>query len=182
MALRTIASLTVSMKVTSRQVCQPGLRSRWPTTRMPRGALAQRQDRVERALQRLRAAADAGVVLHGRLQLLVEVVGVLAIGPAVAAVERVVEQVLLLSTSRSSMVASAPAGSRELGRGDARTPAEHEDVAERVAAEPVGAVQAAGHLAGRVQAGHRGRRRLGVDAHATHGVVDGRAHLHRRPW
>ena len=46
-----------------------------------------------------------------------------------------------------------------LGRVQARPAAEDQQVGQRVAAEPVGAVHAAGHLAGREQPGHPARRR-----------------------
>ncbi len=52
-----------------------------------------------------------------------------------------------------------------------RAPAEDEQVGERVAAEPVAAVHAARHLAGREQAGHGGRGRVGVHPHPAHDVV-----------
>ena len=62
----------------------------------------------------------------------------------------------------------------------AGAPAEDQQVGQRVAAEPVGAVHAAGHLAGREQARARGRGAgVGVDLDAAHDVVAGRADLHR---
>src|SRR5207244_10516364 len=58
------------------------------------------------------------------------------------------------------------------------TLAEHQDVAERVATEAIGAVQATGDLAGGIETGHGGRRRRRIDADAAHGVVAGGADLH----
>jgi hypothetical protein len=58
--------------------------------------------------------------------------------------------------------------------------AEDEQIAERVSAETVGAVEAAGHLARGEEAGHGGGLRLGIHADAPHHVVRGRADLHRR--
>ena len=40
-------------------------------------------------------------------------------------------------------------------------------------------MQTTRHLSGGVETGHGGGRGLGLDAHATHRVVDGRPHLHR---
>ena len=50
---------------------------------------------------------------------------------------------------------------------------------KRVAAEPVGAVQSRRGFAGRVQARHRGRLRIAIDANAAHHVVRGRTDFHR---
>ena len=57
--------------------------------------------------------------------------------------------------------------------------AEHQQVGQRVAAEPVGAVHAAGDLTGREQARHRGRGGVRLDLDAAHHVVAGRPDLHR---
>ena len=56
-----------------------------------------------------------------------------------------------------------------------RALAEDQQVAQRVAAEPVGAVHPAGDLADREQAGDRRRLGVGVDLDAAHHVVAGRA-------
>ena len=67
-----------------------------------------------------------------------------------------------------------------VGGADTGPPAEHQQVGQRVAAEPVGAVHAAGHLARREQPGHaRGRTGVGIDLDTTHHVVAGRPDLHR---
>ena len=60
-----------------------------------------------------------------------------------------------------------------------RPPPEHQQIRERVATKPVRAVQAARDLAGGEEARHRRRAAVGVDAHAAHHIVTGRAHLHR---
>ncbi len=57
--------------------------------------------------------------------------------------------------------------------------AEDQQVGQRVAAQPVGAMHAARDLAGREESGYGGGRRVGVDADAAHHVVLGRADLHR---
>src|SRR5215216_3169751 len=59
------------------------------------------------------------------------------------------------------------------------TPAEDEQVGERVAPEPVRAVQTTGDLAGGEEPGHAGGGTLGVDLDPTHRVVDSREDLHR---
>src|SRR5207245_9142184 len=51
--------------------------------------------------------------------------------------------------------------------------AEHQEVGERVAAEPIRAVPAAGHLTRRVEALHGRRRRVRVDAAAAQEVMAG---------
>ena len=82
------------------------------------------------------------------------------------------------STSAASTVGGPAPALGEVGRADAGPAAEDEEVGERVAPEAVGAVHAAGHLAGGEEARHRGCLGLGVDAHAAHHVVAGRADLH----
>ena len=82
------------------------------------------------------------------------------------------------SSTRRPAVGRAPAAySRRVQPGP---PAEDQQVGQGVAAEPVGAVHAARHLAGREQARHPdGRRGVRVDVDAAHHVVAGRADLHR---
>ena len=58
--------------------------------------------------------------------------------------------------------------------------AEHDQVRERVATEPVRPVHAAGDLTGGVKAGDGRGLGVGLDADASHGVVARRADLHRR--
>ena len=65
-----------------------------------------------------------------------------------------------------------------LCRAQAGPTAEHEQVGQRVAAEPVRAVHAARDLARGEQAGDTGRRGVRVHFDAAHHVVTGRAHLH----
>ena len=67
-----------------------------------------------------------------------------------------------------------------VGGADARAAAEDQQVGQRVAAEPVGPVHAAGHLAGREQARNPCRGGgVGVDLHPAHHVMAGRPDLHR---
>jgi len=54
-----------------------------------------------------------------------------------------------------------------------------QQIAQRVAAEAVGAVHAAADFAGGVETGHRRLLRLGVHLHAAHDVVGRRTDLHR---
>ena len=81
------------------------------------------------------------------------------------------------SPSSTAGVEARPFG--VLRRAEARPPAEDEQVGERVAAEAVRAVHAAGAFAGREQAGHRRGGGVGVHADAAHDVVHRRADLHR---
>ena len=144
-----------------------------------RAPLAQREDRRQRPLQRLLAAPDPGVVLHRQLQVLVQLVRVLARCRAVGVPAERLEQVGLLGRDLRVVEDSrGPGGLRKLRRRLTGAPAEDEDVAERVAPETVRAMQATGHLAGGVQAGHGCGRGLRLDANAAHRVMDGRTHLH----
>ena len=57
--------------------------------------------------------------------------------------------------------------------------AEHDQIGERVASQPVGTVESAGDLSGREQAFDVGFAVLRLDPHPAHRVVDGGGHLHR---
>ena len=63
-------------------MCQPGLYSRLPADAHPRRALPQPSDPLERALHLRRGPHDPDQVLHHHLQLLLDLVGPLAVGPA----------------------------------------------------------------------------------------------------
>ena len=139
------------------------------------GALAQSGDHVQRLLHLAFDAHDADQVLHLLLQLVLDGVRILAGWPrsngssAFAAA---------LWTCRSSMAAGALA-LRELRRIFAGALAEDEQVGERIAAQPIGAMQARGHFAGREQTGQRGHLRIAIHADAAHHVVRGGADFHR---
>lgn len=66
------------------------------------------------------------------------------------------------------------------GRGPAHDLSVHQQLDERIAAQPVGPVQTARGLAHRVQAHHVGAVVLGAYPHTTHRVVGRRCDLHRR--
>src|SRR5258706_75975 len=68
---------------------------------------------------------------------------------------------------------------RVLGGVDPGPPAEHQEVAEGVPTQSVGAVHPAGDLPGRVEPGYDGGRSVRIDLDAAHDVVAGRADLHR---
>ena len=82
------------------------------------------------------------------------------------------------STSAASTAGSPARPSAKSAAPVAGPPAEDEQVGEGVAAEPVGAVHPARHLAGGEEAGHGGRLGVGVHPDPAHHVVAGRAHLH----
>ena len=141
------------------------------------GALLELVDLGE-GLGHLRLLADdADEVVHRLLQLLVERVGVL---PALQLERpqrcrgRRVDDVLVDGGPGLPEV-------RDVGGGaETGAVAEHQQVGQRVAAQPVRAVHPAGHLARGEQPGHaHGRAGVGVDLDAAHHVVTGRADLHR---
>ena len=129
----------------------------------------------ERLFELGAGADDADQRLHRLLQLLVDVVGVVPV-LAPEGGEGVVDH---RGDRRRVDARRAGAALREVGRTDAGPAAEDDEVGERVAAQAVGAVHAARHLADGEQARDGGGLRLGVDAHAAHHVVAGRPDLHR---
>ena len=139
-------------------------------------ALLEHGDLLQRLPQLALGADDADERLHALLQIGVDGVRVL-----VARARR---------TARAGSALPPPPARRstftvpvsDFTYSAAREPgaaAEHDQVGQRVAAEPIGAVHAARHLARREEAGHRGRLRVGVDPDAAHDVVAGRPDLHR---
>ena len=141
--------------------------------------LAERDNGGECSLQRLLAAPDTGVILHRQLQVLVQLVWVLAWRRPVAVTTQGPQQVRLFG--RDLRIVDGPRRSRrlsELRRGNSGTTPEDEYVAEGVAAEAVGPVQTARCLTGSVEAGNCCRRGLGLDANAAHRVVNGRPNFH----
>ncbi len=182
------------------------------------GALLERDDRLERVFHLDLGPHDADLVLHHRLQFVLDLVGAFG-GAALERLEgpprrpvhlRLVDRaraVLHCELGRRARLArflntrvrqanSRQAGPpprhlrsvdraravllRELGRVLARPLSEHEQVRQRVAAEPVRSVQPRGALAGREQARNGRHLRVAVDLHAAHHVVRCRADLHRR--
>ena len=79
----------------------------------------------------------------------------------------------------SGTAGRARQGRYVLGGAEPGPAAEDDQVRQRVAAEPVGPVHAAGHLADREQAGHRGGAGVRVHLDPAHHVVGGRPDLHR---
>ena len=166
------------MNSTSRQVCQPGLSTRPPATRIralrsrspPMAARARLSDSSLRPIPasscidscRVRwswsgfSPSPTPPPASGR--------STASCSAAICCCETAARGPALLAKSAAAIPGAA---------------AEDQDVPERVAPQAVGAVKARRHLAGGVEAGHRGRCGLGVDPDAAHGVVDGGAHLHR---
>ena len=141
-----------------------------------RGPLAQLVQLGERRLDLVFLADDADQVAHGLLDLGVDRVGVLAAG-ALQRGERLGPR--RLEVSVAGRRPGAAQGVQVGRRAQAGPAAEHQQVGQGVAAEPVGAVHAAGHLARREQAGHDRRGGVRVHLDAAHHVVLGRADLHR---
>ncbi len=161
--------------------CQPGLNCRWPST-PTRAARSRSSPSWSSACFHLALLADdADQVVHGLLQFLVQ--RCTGSPPCrcprrTARAPRRPPRRRSASAHRGTLVARGPRRTRR--RVQPGPAAEDQQVGERVAAEPVGAVHAAGDLTGREQAGHAGGRRgVGVDLDAAHHVVAGRADLHR---
>ena len=136
---------------------------------------AQPRQTFERPLHLRLGAHDADQVLHHVLQLVLNPVRTLAVA---AGGER------LDGARRGFVGLAASMGRLRLGFGELRGEftrafAEHQQIRQRIAAEPIRAVDAGGALACREQAGHRRHLRLGVHAHAAHDVVRRRPHFHR---
>ena len=87
----------------------------------------------------------------------------------------------MIAATWPSLTGRAACGPGVLRRVLAGALAEDDDVGKRVAAQPIGAVDARGALAGRKQAVDGGHLRIGIHLHAAHDVVRRRADLHRLP-
>ena len=153
----------------------------------PPGPYPQVGQLLQRLLHLALAADDADQVVHRLLEFLVEGVRVLRRASVVRARLRALrgEGPQRLRGRRVDLdVVHRRAGPGEprrvLGRVQPGPAAEHQQVGEGVAAEPVGAVHAAGDLTGREQAGHPAcRRRVRLDRDTAHHVVTGGPDLHR---
>ena len=156
-------------------MCQPALYVRPPSTRtLPARALSTSIfSSASFSSDSVRMMPDQ--LLHRLLQLGLDGVGILAAGP-LERLQRLAHDRLHEAGVDRELAAEVLGVERGVQTG---APAEHEEVGERVAAQPVAAVHAAGHLAGREEAGHRARGGVGVDPDAAHHVVLGRPHLHR---
>ena len=161
-----IASDTVSRLCRSSAVCQPGLYSRLPVTPDLGGARLQLLHALERPLHLVLAADDADQVLHHVLQLVLDLER--AAGVARRARTAPAPSLTAASTCSASSAALAGVLLGVLGGVLAGALAEHEQVGQRVAAQPVGAVDAR----------RRTRRRRTAPARATSACRRPRA---RRP-
>ena len=171
-----IASETVSRLCRSRAVCQPGLYSRLPRHAGTRAARSRSFARPSRA----RCISSSRRTMPTRSCIISCRSCWIWYGPSSP------------PGARTAPAPSAPPprpGRRGpgaggvllgvLGRELAGPLAEDQQVGQRIAAQPIGAVDARGALAAGEQARHARHLRLGVDAHAAHDVVRGRADLHR---
>ena len=128
-------------------------------------------ERRDRALQTASIADDADVLPHQIVKPLaqvIEVAGGSRKRPAGAG-NRFIDR-------HPIGIAKAALVRRPAGHGNAGEAAIDGGVRHPVAAEPVGAVHAAGVLAGGEQAGQPGRA-VGLEAHPAHQVMGGRHHL-----
>ena len=140
------------------------------------GPLLEPLDLLERPLELGRGPDDPDQVVHRLLQVGLDGVGVL---PTLHLERR---EGTPLRRLHVPLRDRGPGVAQRVGvrRGAlAGTAAEHQEVGQRVPAEPVGAVHAAGALAHGVEPGHRGELGVGVDLDTAHHVVAGRPDLHR---
>ena len=139
------------------------------------GTARQLGDLVQRALHLVLGADDAHVVLHRGLQRFLHLIRPLG---SRAAPER-------CEGARRGLVHLALIhGSRPVVAGEAcgvlaRALAEDEEIGQRVAAEPIGAMEAGGAFAAGEQAGKGGHLGVSIHADAAHDVVRGGPDLHR---
>ena len=137
--------------------------------------LVERRDLHERVLHLGLEADDAHQVLHRLLEILLHLVGILALAAALERHERVLDGLL----RRAIVDARLPGLARVLRRVFAGALAEDDQIRERVAAETVGAVDARRALARREQSRDVRHLRVGVHADPAHDVVRRRADFHR---
>src|SRR6266545_329077 len=137
--------------------------------------LLEHGDLLERLLELALVADDADQGLHAFLQIGVDAVRIFA--PAGAGERR--QQLADPRVGLPGVHGHRALHALDVLRGiEPRPPTEHDEVGQRVAAEPVGAVQASGDLAGGEEAGDAGRGRVRVHPDPAVHVVAGRAHLH----
>src|SRR5438270_3998160 len=142
------------------------------------GTLTQFVELLQRELYLVCCADDADEVVHDLLEVLLQQVGVLGIG-AVLGTEGANRP--LRRSVDVGLVDRRPTRAEGVDvrrRSEAGPATEHEQVGQRVTAQPVRAVHATGDLTGGEQTAHRGYRCVRVDLHATHYVVAGRSDLH----
>ena len=138
------------------------------------GALLQRLEPRERAPHLRLAADDADEVLHQFLERELHLERSFVAGAPFERLDGALRRVVDLTRVDRGRLLLA----RELRGVLAGALAEHQQVGERVAAEPVGAVDARRALARGEESGHGRHLRLAVNAHAPHDVVRRRADLH----
>ena len=145
-------------------MCQPALYSRLPCASTRLDPLLQALQGVQGLTQLGVVADDADLALHQILQLVLHLIGRLTAALPVERLERGARHRLHLPlVDHAGLVVAGERGGVLPG-----ALAENKQVRERVAAEPVGAVQSRRHLAGREQAGHARHLRVGVHPHPAH--------------
>ena len=135
---------------------------------------AQLFEAVERALHLGRVPHDADEILHHVLERVLDLIGTLS---ARAARERL-ERALRGFVDLPGVDRAGGLRLRELRGVFTRALAEHEQIRQRIAAQPVRPVDARRTFAGGEQSRHGRHLRVGVDAHAAHDVVRRRTDLH----
>ena len=157
-------------------MCQPLLYSAIAADAGARRPLAQALQLVQRLLHLRFDTDDADEVLHHVLQIALHGVRVFRRRPALEGRQR-------RSRRPFHGVLVDPTGGvllREFCRELAGALTEDQQIRQRVAAEPVRAVQARRGFAGRKEARQRRHLRVAVDADSAHRVVRRRPHFHRR--
>ncbi len=140
------------------------------------GARLELLDLDERLAQLVGLADDPDQALHDVLEVLLDRVGVLAALHLERRQRRGGGRLHLLVGDLGRVLPDAVGVVRRVVAGAAP---EHQQVRQRVAAEPVGAVHAAGHLTRGVQPLDDALLGVGVDLDPAHDVVAGRPDLHR---
>ena len=174
-AARAMHSLTISMFGRSSARCQPGLYCRCPST----DRLATRT--LSASIRSSACSISAAVRMMPTRSCIVCCRSCCTVYGFSPPSRSNGESAARAASARSSSEAGdVPApGGRVRGRGRAGPSSEHEQVGQRVAAQPVRPVHAAGDLARREQPGHPGGLGVGVDLHPAHHVVAGGPDLHR---
>ena len=160
--------------------CQPGLNCRCALHLHVLEPLPQLVELAQRLGDLVGLADDADQAVHRVLQIELQRVRVLR-RVTVASGRRTAPAPAWRPRSTASSDTCRPFGERAdvVGGAQPGAPAEHQQVRQRVAAEPVGAVHAARALARGEQPGCVGRAGVGIDLDAAHHVVAGRPDFHR---
>ena len=141
------------------------------------GALFQLRDPFQRALQLILAADDAHQILHQVLQIVLHLIRAFPL--PLEGLERLAAP--LHPPARWSMLPGSVIF-RELRRKLARALAEDHQIGQRIAAQPIRAMQSRAAFSGGEQAVHVRHLRIGIHANAAHHIVRRRARSPSGPW